>query len=397
MSAAVSRVLSIVVALLLAAAVAIAWASDPDSGLLVEGVGVDDPFFSLVLGAYVLTTGVEMYLGAVMSVKVKGNPIGKILLALGTWQAASLFASAALAGLAPGGPAGDHLRNLGSWLGAWIYVPIVTIPGVVILVLFPTGRALSPMWRTFVWLGVLGTAAWALSEASRPLLGQSDLSNLRANRRAESWGDALSLALVGGLGGAGANIILRFKKSRGDERLQLKWITFAGILLIVIWGLVWVVSEIAPDRFGGREIAVATFAIAVLFVAIGAAILKYRLYDIDRLISRTVTYGLAAGVLALVYATVAVAVPQLVGWGDGSSLATAAGTLAVAGLFRPLTARLQKVVDRRFNRIRFDAEVEVNRFVADLGQRLNLPQVLESVVGVVQRTVAPAQLTIWIR
>jgi hypothetical protein len=199
------------------------------------------------------------------------------------------------------------------------------------------------------------------------------------------------------LAGAGANIILRFKKSRGDERLQLKWITFAGILLIVVWGFVWVVSEVAPDRFGGREIAIATFAIAVLFVAIGAAILKYRLYDINRLISRTVTYGLAAGVLALVYATVAVAVPQLVGWGDRSSLATAAGTLAVAGLFRPLTARLQKVVDRRFNRIRFDAEVEVNRFVANLGQRLNLPQVLESVVGVVQRTVAPARLTIWIR
>jgi hypothetical protein len=157
MSAAVSRVLSILVALLLAAAVAIAWASDPDSGLLVEGVGVDDPFFSLVLGAYVLTTGVEIFLGAVMSVKVKGNPIGRILLALGTWQAATLFASAALAGLAPGGPNGDHLRNLGSWLGAWIYVPIITIPGVVILVLFPNGRALSRRWRVFAdW------ASWEL-------------------------------------------------------------------------------------------------------------------------------------------------------------------------------------------------------------------------------------------
>jgi hypothetical protein len=142
---------------------------------------------------------------------------------------------------------------------------------------------------------------------------------------------------------------------------------------------------------------VATFTIALLFAAIAASILKYRLYDIDRLISRTVTYGLAAGVLALVYATVAFALPQLIGWGDQSSLATAAGTLAAAGLFRPLTARLQAVMDRRFNRTRFDAELEVNSFVTDLSQRLNLPQMLDSVIGVVQRTVAPVRLTIWIR
>jgi MFS family permease len=398
MSATASRVLSIFVVLLLSVAVALAWLANPGSALLVAGVATDDPFFIFVFAAYALTTGVEVMLGAVLSVRVPNNPIGRILLALGIWQAATLFASMALVALAPGGPDGEHLRNLGSWLGAWTFVPMITIPGVVVLVLFPTGRPLSPRWRTFVWLAGIGTAAWALSEASRPLLGLTELPNLYvANRRLESLGDALSLMLAGGLVGAGANIILRFRRSRGDERLQLKWITFAGILLIVTWGILWLVSEVAPDRFGGREVAVATFTIALLFAAIAASILKYRLYDIDRLISRTVTYGLAVGVLALVYATVAVALPQLIGWGDQSSLATAAGTLAAAGLFRPLTARLQAVMDRRFNRTRFDAELEVNSFVTDLSQRLNLPQMLDSVIGVVQRTVAPVRLTIWIR
>ena len=127
-----------------------------------------------------------------------------------------------------------------------------------------------------------------------------------------------------------------------------------------------------------------------MFGAISAAILKYRLYDLDRLISRSVTYGLAAGLLALVYGSVAIALPQLIGRGDQSSLTTAAATLAVAGLFRPLTSRLHRAVDRRFNRVRFNAQREVDGFAGRLGQGPELTGVVAAMNDVVSRTLAPS-------
>lgn len=397
MQPAASRLISVLVAALLAVSVALVWLGVAGPGLSVAGVGTDDPFFNLVLGAYAITTGAVAWLGGVLSVKVAKNPIGSILLGLGLWLALALFACVALVGFASRDQDGEHLRNLAAWLGAWTFVPMITLPGVVVLVLFPTGRPLTPRWCAFVWVGAIGTVAWALSEASRPFLGLTGLPNPYFDPRLEWLGDTVSLMLVAGLAGAAANIILRFKRSRGEERLQLKWITFAGILLIITWGLLWVVSEVAPAAFGGREIAAATLTTALLFVAIGAAILKYRLYDIDRLISRTISYGLTAGLLALIYATVAIALPQLFGFGNHSALATAAGTLAVAGLFRPVASRLHNLVDRRFNRVRFDAENEVKGLAADLGQRLDLSDVVGAMTSVVQRTVAPTALAVWIK
>ncbi|CAN5219825.1 hypothetical protein BH18ACT5_BH18ACT5_17310 [soil metagenome] len=300
MHPAASRLISALVSALLAVSIALVSLGVAGPGLSVSGVGNDDPFFNLVLGAYAITTGAVAWLGGVLSVKVATNPIGSVLLGLGLWLAVALFACVALAGLALRDQNGEHLRNLAAWLGAWTFVPMITVPGVVVLVLFPTGRPLTPRWRTFVWLGAIGTVAWAFSEASRPFLGLTGLPNPYFDPRRERLGDTMSLMLAAGLAGAAANIILRFKRSRGEERLQLKWITFAGILLIITWGLLWVVSEVAPAAFGGREIAVATLTTALRFVAICAAIVKYLLYDIDRLIIRTISYGLAAVLLALV-------------------------------------------------------------------------------------------------
>ena len=143
--------------------------------------------------------------------------------------------------------------------------------------------------------------------------------------------------------------------------------------------------------------ATGTLIVALLFVTIAAAILKYRLYDIDRLISRTLSYALVVGLLASVYAAVAVGLPQLIGLGGNSSLATAAGTLVVAALFRPVTKRLQLVMDRRFNRTRFDAEIEVEGLAEALGRRVDLEGVVASLHTVVARTVAPDAVGVWIR
>ena len=129
--------------------------------VVIEGVGSADPYFSLVVAGYGLLTGLLAWLGAVLSIRMASNPIGRILLALGMWQALTLFVSVLLV-------RSESWRVFGWWLGAWTFVPMVTIPATVVLLLFPVGRLPSPRWRPFVWTGLVGTASWSLAEATRP-------------------------------------------------------------------------------------------------------------------------------------------------------------------------------------------------------------------------------------
>jgi len=286
---------------------------------------------------------------------------------------------------------------VGWWVGTWTFVPIITIPAAVVLLLFPVGRLPSPRWRPFVWFSLIGTASWSLTEMTRPTLGLTDSVNPYANRRLETAGDIVSVIMVPALVAAACSVIVRFRRARAEERLQLKWITYAGLLMLLTWGVIWLLFEVAAASLGGRETAAGTLTAALLFVAVAAAMLKYRLYDIERLISRTLSYALVVGLLALVYATVAVGLPPMFGWGNNSSLATAAGTLVVAALFRPVTRRLHQVMDRHFNRTRFDAQIEVDGFASSLGRRFELEGVVTSLNSVVTRTVAPDAIGVWIR
>jgi hypothetical protein len=378
----------VAIALLLVSIVLIGF-RDPTVVVLVEGVSSADPFFPLVLAGYVVSTGLLAWLGAVLSNKVAANPIGRILLALGAWQAVTLFVSVALIGSV-------SLRELGWWLATWTFVPMITIPAAVVLLLFPVGRLPSPRWRPFVWISLIGTASWILAEMTRPILGLTDLANPYANRRLETAGDIVSVIMVASLVAAARSVIVRFRQARTEERLQLKWITYAGLFMLLTWGVIWILADVATASFGAREIAAGTLTLALFFGAIAAAMLKYRLYDIERLISRTLSYALVVGLLAVVYAAVAVGLPQMFGWANNSSLATAAGTLAVAALFRPVTTRLHQVMDRRFNRTRFDAQIEMDGFASSLG-RLDLEGVVTSLNSVVTRTVAPDAIGVWIR
>ncbi len=389
MTAAVIRAISVVTIALLLLSIVLIALRDASLPLVIEGVGSGDPYFSLVVAGYGLLTGLLAWLGAVLSIRKASNPIGRILLALGMWQALTLFVSVFLV-------RSESWRVFGWWLGAWTFVPMVTIPATVVLLLFPVGRLPSPRWRFFVWTGLAGTASWSLAEATRPILGVTDLVNPYANARLEVAGDRVSIVMIFGLVAAASSVIVRFRQAQAEERLQLKWITYVGLLMLVTWAVLWYLGDVA-EEFGAREVATGTLIVALLFVTIAAAILKYRLYDIDRLISRTLSYALVVGLLASVYAAVAVGLPQLIGLGGNSSLATAAGTLVVAALFRPVTKRLQLVMDRRFNRTRFDAEIEVEGLAEALGRRVDLEGVVASLHKVVARTVAPDAAGVWIR
>jgi hypothetical protein len=192
------------------------------------------------------------------------------------------------------------------------------------------------------------------------------------------------------------SLVVRFRRSRGVERQQLKWfvyaaaVTFAGV----------VVTEVAPIPQGSVLDGLVTLAGVALIpsvpAAAGIAILRYRLYEIDRIVNRTLVYGALTALLAGVYAALALWLPRLLDLGE-SQLIVAASTLAVAALFGPVRRRVQWVVDRRFNRARYDLSRTVEAFSARLRDQVDLATLADELLGVVDHTVQPTQASLWLR
>jgi hypothetical protein len=185
--------------------------------------------------------------------------------------------------------------------------------------------------------------------------------------------------------------VIRFRRSRGEERQQLKWFTYAGALVPLV-----ALGDVLPVALSNLVFAA---EIAFLPVAAGIAILRYRLYEIDRLINRTLVYGLLTALLAGVYAGMVLVLGQLFGGvGDEPpSWAVAGATLAVAALFQPARRRIQTGVDRRFNRRKYDAAKTVEAFSARLRDELDLDTLSAELLAVVDQTMQPTQASLWLR
>jgi hypothetical protein len=192
------------------------------------------------------------------------------------------------------------------------------------------------------------------------------------------------------LAAAVVSLIVRFRRSRGVERQQLKWFTYAGALVLLIPLIGFVVPSLANGAF---------VLVGALPIAVGIAILRHRLYDIDRLINRTLVYGLLTAILGALYAGVVLVLGQLFG-GIGAeppSWAVAGATLAVAALFQPARRRIQAVVDRRFNRRKYDAARTVEVFSVRLRDEVDLDTLSAELLTVVDQTVQPTQASLWLR
>jgi hypothetical protein len=187
------------------------------------------------------------------------------------------------------------------------------------------------------------------------------------------------------------SVVLRFRRSHGVERQQLKWFTYAAALMLAanLVTMTVLAEGVVSDLLFG-------LSIALLPVAAGLAILRYRLYDIDRLINRTLVYGLLTVLLGLGYGAVVLVFGQLLGR-DQPSLAVAAGTLTVAAAFQPARRRVQAVVDRRFNRRRYDAARTVEAFSARLREQVDLDTLSAELLAVAEQTVEPAAVSLWLR
>jgi hypothetical protein len=197
----------------------------------------------------------------------------------------------------------------------------------------------------------------------------------------------LFLAAVAGC----VSLVIRFRRARGEERQQLKWFAYAAALMVVLllFGIIY------PS---GSNLA-AGLVIALLPVAAGIAILRYRLYDIDRIINRTLVYGLLTAILGLGYAGTVLVLGQLFGevGANPPSWAVAGATLAVAAAFQPARRRIQAIVDRRFNRRRYDAAQTIAAFSARLRDEIDLDTLSAELLAVVNQTMQPTKASLWLR
>ena len=342
-----------------------------------------------------------MVVGAVIVAHRPGNALGWIFSAIGLLSSAGVLAMeyAEYAYLTrPGSLPGAALA---AWF-SWWWLPILGLIFVFTPLLFPTGRLPSPHWRPVAVTGALAITAVAVLGAVQPTLKLQNeevyLPNPVGLAGAPDPEDgALGAVLLGVLAAcmvaSVVSVVLRFRRSSGVERQQLKWFTYAAALMLVVnvVTFTFLPEGVASDVLFG-------LSIAFVPIAAGVAILRHRLYDIDRLINRTLVYATLTAVLGTVYAG-AVLVLGLFGGvgGELPSWAVAGATLAVAALFQPARRRIQAVVDRRFNRRRYDAARTVEAFSARLRDQIELDTLSAELLAGVEQTLEPTTVSLWLR
>jgi len=368
----------------------------------------------LVDMAYILGGFSFPTVGLVIVHQQPRNRIGwLLLLAVGSATAvAGLLDTWAVYGLLidPGGVPGAGVAaglNEGSW------VPPIGLLGIYLILLFPDGRVPSPRWRWLPWVAGAATLVTALTIAVMPTeLAEGPIPDLQNPIGVESLETPLRVALGASLPllplcilAAAVAMVLRFRRSHGIERQQLKWLAAAAALVAVCYLAAMAGDMVTSTLVEGpppewirflQNIAVLSFI--GLPVAIGAAILRHRLYDIDRLINRALVYGSLSLLLIGVYVGLVLGLRLLLDPFTGDSeLAVAASTLAVAALFRPVRRRIQRGVDHRFYRQRYDATRTVESFAGRLRQEVDLVAVSDDLRSVVRETIQPAHVSVWLR
>jgi hypothetical protein len=347
--------------------------------------------------------------GALVASRHPANAVGWLLLvsavALGLDTFMSVYASRASS---PG-------AAWAGWLNSWLLFVWLYLPALFLALVFPGGRLLSPRWRVVVGLGVGAVAANVAGTAFAP--GVLDISADRPIRNplgiGGSVGDALSwlsgageLLAAGTLVLGGLSLVLRLRRSHGRERQQVTWFAYVCMLALVPFVVLVLVSVLAGDQDAPWLNALALIAwwsLVVLILvglpaAIGIAILRHQLYDIDLVINRTLVYGALTLTLGASYLG-SVLLLQLVlnPLTQGSDLAVAMSTLAVAALFRPARRRIQLLVDRRFFRHRYDAARTLQAFGSRLRDQLDVDALGNDLQVVVRDTMQPAHVSLWLR
>jgi hypothetical protein len=348
-------------------------------------------------------------MGALIASRRPHNPIGWICLAVG-----SLFLLLGVSeyysvyGVAEPGSVPFPIGV--AWLGNWLWMPAVGLFATYLFLLFPDGRLPSSRWRYLAWFsGVLivvlslgfGLAPGPVASLPRGIRNPFGLEGLPWLSDAANVGfPLLALCILASV----VSLVLRYRRSRDEEREQIKWIAFAASVVGLLFLTGLVISLIygsKPPSWTRLLDTMTALSYTGVPIAVGFAVLKYRLYDIDIIINRTLVYGSLTAMLALVYfggvtATQAI-FRTLTDQEQQPQLAIVVSTLVIAALFNPLRRRIQSFIDRRFYRKKYDVRKTLEGFSARLRDETNLGALSDELVGVVRETMQPVHVSLWLR
>ena len=348
--------------------------------------------------------------GLLIAIKGHGGVISRLLLAIGvSWGIANTTAYPD--GVVHARP-GDLLADILAVAGSCAWLPAIGLTGTFLILLFPDGKLPGPRWRWVAWTSAIsisvGTLAIILAPGPLDDTGYPDTVNPMGIEALQPLLDPLRIIILivpMMMVASAASLVIRYRRSHGLERQQLKWLAAAAAVVAVTYLIVEPVSVVVdPGRNDApewlliaQEIALLTFAL--IPAAIGAAILRYRLYEIDVIIRRTLVYAVLVATLAVVY----LGGISAIGWllrdvaGQSSALAVTVSTLAVAAAFQPLRRRIQHAVDRRFYRRGYDAQAAVAGFNSRLREQVDLDAIAADLVATTESTVSPRTVSVWLR
>jgi hypothetical protein len=342
--------------------------------------------------------------GTLLALRRPANRISWLMCAIGALPAVALAADAAALFAAQEVDGAAGLSAWLAWIGHTAWFVGLSLIATFLLLLFPDGRPPSRRWRPVAWGGGGGLGLVILGVAVDPTLVSDMLPGI-ANPVAPPGAEPVSTLLQGAGGvvlftcmfASMAALLLRLRRASGVERQQLKWFVYACGMAVASEVFAAVLQALGAE--GSWVWVPLLVAVVSIPVSIGVAVLRYRLYDIDRIINRTLVYVLLTALLAGIYAGIVLVLGQLFG-GLGAnppSWAIAGATLAVAALFQPARRRIQQAVDRRFNRRKYDAATTIEAFSARLRNEVDLDTLSAELLAVVYQTMEPTRVSLWLR
>jgi hypothetical protein len=340
--------------------------------------------------------------GALVASRKPGNPVGWLLclfaLSEGIQHFSAEYAIYALLAHPNSLPAGEAM----AWTSSWI-LPIIIGLSVFYLLLFPTGLLPSRGWGPLAWLTVAFVLVGVISGAfsSGPVDGLGPIRNpLGIEGFPNVNGAVLGIMAAVLLVAAASSVFMRLRRAKGVESQQIKWFAYAAAAAVIGLFLAYVIPTMidTPPWFDRAGYAVLIAVIPAIPISIGIAILRYRLYDIDIIINRTLVYGsLTVTLIALYFGGIVLLQRILVTFtGERSTLAVVASTLLIAAMFNPLRRRIQSFIDRRFYRSKYDARKTLETFSAKLRDETDLEALNDDLVGVVREAMQPAHVSLWL-
>lgn len=356
---------------------------------------------------FVLTASGVVFaiVGWLIASRRPGNRIGLVALGIGLFTGLdtlgieyTVYATRTSPGALPGG-------EVAAWLANFIWVIPIGLIGTVLVLLFPDGHLPGPRWRLVMAGACVGVVASILyfAFAPGPLESLSWVENPFGLRGSRPWIEILSLGfflLAATIPPAAWSMRRRYRRASGAERAQIRWFAAAAALVAVTYVGQFIYSVLTGTLAAGSESQrwFQTFAVAgfgVVGASVGIAVLRHHLYEIDRIISRTVSYALVLALLGVIVLALVTGLAFFMPSDD--PLVVAVATLTVFALFTPIRRRVQLVVDRRFNRSRYDSARVIDQFAGSLQERVDPEGVVDDWVGVVEETMQPVSVAVWVR